>query len=139
MLLMPKKWKFRKQFVKNLSWKAKNWDEVSFWDYWIKAIESWYISNRQLEATRKVIIRHVRKVWKIWFRVFPNVPITKKWLEMPMGKWKWDVDIYKAAVKKWKIILEITWLSYEQAKDVLFRASKKLPIRTRIVSKWEIR
>jgi len=139
MLLTPKRRKFRKQFIKPLKWKSSRWSTISFGDYWIKAITSWYVSNRQLEAVRKVIVRHTRKVGKLWLRVFPDRPFTKKWLEMPMGKGKWDVDIYKAAIRKWKILIEVTWLEQDQAEDILLRASKKLPIKTRVVFKWEIR
>ena len=71
-------------------------------------------------------------------RVFPDVPFTKKGLEMPMGKWKWDVDIYKAPVKKGKIMLEISWLDQETSEKVLTSAAKKLPIKARVVAKWEI-
>lgn len=139
MLLTPKRWKFRKQHVKPLSWKSVRWSYISFWDIWLKAITSWHVTNKQLEAARKVVVRHIRKVWQVWFRVFPDTPITKKWLEMPMGTWKWDVDIYAAAVRKWKIILEVSWLSQEDAKKILVSAWKKLPIKTRVVVKWEIR
>jgi large subunit ribosomal protein L16 len=100
MLLQPKKWKYRKQFVPVLRGKAKNGYTVSFGQYGLKAVESGYLSGRQLEAARKVIIRHVRKVGKIRFRVFPDVPFTKKGLEMPMGKGKGDVSEYKAKVKR---------------------------------------
>lgn len=139
MLLTPKRWKFRKQHVKPLSWKSVRWSYISFGDMWLKAVTSWYLSNKQLEAARKVVVRHTRKVWQIRFRVFPNTPITKKWLEMPMGTWKWDVDHYAAAVRKWKIIFEVSWLAEEDARKVLISAWKKLSVRTRVVLKWEVR
>jgi len=78
MLLTPKRWKHRKQFVPMIRGKAKNGYYVAFGTHGLKAVQSGYISSRQLEAARKVMIRHVRKVGKIWFRVFPDVPITKK-------------------------------------------------------------
>jgi len=121
-----------------IRWKAKNGYYVAFGSHGLKAVESGYISSRQLEAARKVMIRHVRKVGKIWFRVFPDVPITKKWLEMPMGSGKGDVDEYRARVKKWKVIFEMTGLSTEEMKEVFDKASKRLPIKTRVVEKWEI-
>ena len=139
MLLTPKRWKFRKPIVKALKWKANRWNTVAFWEFWLKAITSSYVTNRQLEASRKVIIRHVRKLWKIWFRVFPDVPFTKKWLEMPMGKGKGDVDFYTASVKKWRIIFEISGLDREKAIEVLASAAKKLPVKTRVVAKGEVR
>lgn len=138
MLLQPKKWKYRKQFVPVLRGKAKNWYNVSFGDYGLKAVESGYLSGRQLEAARKVIIRHVRKVGKIRFRVFPDVPFTKKGLEMPMGKGKGDVSEYKAKVKRGRVILEVSGLDPEMMAFVFKKASAKLPVKTRMVLKGEI-
>ena len=74
----------------------------------MKATTSGYLTNRQLEAARKVIVRTTRKVGKIWFRVFPDLPYTKKGLEMPMGKGKGDVDTYRVRIKPGKIIFEIS-------------------------------
>jgi len=139
MLLTPKKWKFRKTFVKPLKGKSARGNEVSFGTYWLKATTSAYITNRQLEAARKVIIRHIRRVWKIRYRVFPDVPLTKKGLEMPMGKGKGDVYIYAAAVKKGKVILEISWVDKEKAEEILLNAAKKLPVKARVVGRWEVR
>lgn len=139
MLLSPKRWKFRKPIVRSLKGKSCRWTTVAFWEFWLKAVTSDYISNKQLEAARKVIVRSIRKVWKIWIRVFPDTPFTKKWLEMPMGTGKWDVDIYTAPVRKWKILFEVSWLSPEEAQNTLIKASKKLSIKTRVVSKWEIK
>lgn len=108
MLMQPQRRKYRKQHVPVLKGKAKKGYEVSFGTYGLKAMENGYLSSRQLESVRKVIVRHTRKVGKIRMRVFPDVPFTKKGLEMPMGKGKGEVDQYKASVKKGKIILEIT-------------------------------
>lgn len=139
MLLTPKRRKHRKHMIPNLKGKSTRGSTVAFGEYWLKATTSDYLSNRQLEAARKVIVRHTRKIWKIWFRVFPDVPFTKIGLEMPMGKGKWEVDIYKAAVRKWKIILEVSWLDKELAEKVLSSASKKLSVKTRVVTKGEMK
>ncbi len=139
MLLTPKRWKFRKPIIRSLTWKSTSGNSVVFGDFGIKAVTSGYLTNKQIEASRKVIVRVTRKFGKVWLRVFPDVPFTKKWLEMPMGTWKWDVDIYTAPVKKWKIIFEIWWIPRDQAYDILTRCAKKLPIKTRVVAKWEIR
>jgi large subunit ribosomal protein L16 len=85
-----------------------------------------------------VIIRHVRKVGKIRFRVFPDVPFTKKGLEMPMGKGKGDVSEYKAKVKRGRVILEVSGLDPEMMAFVFKKASAKLPVKTRMVLKGEI-
>lgn len=138
MLLTPKRRKHRKQIVPSLKGKSTRWNTVAFGDYGLKATTSWYISNRQIEAARKVIVRHTKKVWRLWLRIFSDVPFTKKWLEMPMGKWKWDVDIYKAPVKKGKIILEVWGLEKDLSEKILTSAAKKLPIKARVVAKWEM-
>lgn len=124
--------------VPNLKGKSTRGSTVVFGEYGLKATTSDYLSNRQLEAARKVVVRHTRKIWKIRFRVFPDVPITKIGLEMPMGKGKGEVDIYKAAVRKGRIILEVSGLDAETAKTVLTSASKKLSVKTRVVTRGEI-
>lgn len=139
MLLTPKRWKHRKQHVKHISGMAVRWSYVSFWDYGLKALESCFITNRQIEAARKVIVRHTKKFWKMWIRMFPDVPLTKKWLEMPMGKGKGDVEKFAARVKRWRIMFEVTGLDEETSKMALINAAKKLPIKTTVIAKWEIR
>jgi len=139
MLLTPKRRKHRKRFIKWLKGKSTRWSSVAFGDFGMKAITSGYISNRQIEAARKVIVKRVRKIGKIWIRVFPDVPFTKKWLEMPMGKGKGDVDIYKAAIRKWRIIFEINGVDKETAEDIFTRAGKKLSVKVRTIGKWEVR
>ncbi len=138
MLLTPKRWKYRKQMIPSLKGKSTRWSSVAFWEFWLKATTSGYISNREIESARKVVVRHTRKVGRLWIRVFPDVPFTKKGLEMPMGKGKWDVDIYKAPIRKWKIILEVSWIDRDLAERILISASKKLCIKARVVAKWEI-
>jgi len=139
MLLTPKRRKFRKTFIKNPKGKSTRWSTVAFGDYGLKATTSGFISNRQIEAARKVIIRRIRKIGKLWIRIFPDVPFTKKGLEMPMGKGKGDVDIYKATVRKGRIIFEINGVDRATAEDILIRAGKKLPVKVRVVAKGEIR
>ena len=137
-LLMPMRWKFRKQRRGRNKWIATRWTYVAFGDYWMKALENVYITNRQLEAARKVLVRYVRKVGKLWIRIFPDLPYTKKWLEMPMGKGKWDVDHYRARVKRWKIIFEITGVDRQTAEEAFKQAAYKLPWRYKLVERWQI-
>lgn len=139
MLLTPKRWKYRKPIIRQLNGKSSRGSSIAFGEFGLKAITSDYVTNKQIEAARKVIVRHIKKVGKIWIRVFPDVPFTKKGLEMPMGTGKGDVDIYTAPVKKGKILFEITGLSREDAQKVLLSAAKKLPIKARVVEKGEIR
>ena len=86
-----------------------------------------------------MIVKHTRKVGQLWMRVFPDTPITKKGLEMPMGSGKGDVDIYAAPVKKGRVLFEISGLSRELAEEVIISAAKKLPIKARFVAKGEIK
>ncbi len=125
--------------IKHISGLAVRGAEVSFGDYGLKALESDFITNRQIEAARKVIVRYTRKVGKLWIRMFPDVPMTKKWLEMPMGKGKGDVEKFVARVKRGRIMFEVTGLDAETAKKCLIAASKKLSVKTTVIAKGEIR
>jgi large subunit ribosomal protein L16 len=138
-LLTPKSWKHRKEHIKPIQGKAARGTSVSFGEYGLKATSSDYISNRQIEAARKVIARYIKKVGKVWIRVFPRVPLTKKGLEMPMGKGKGDVDVYTARIKQGKILFELSGLDADAAKEVLTKAGKKLSVQTRVVKRGEIR
>lgn len=138
-ILTPKRWKYRKQMRGRITGAATRGNKVAFGEYGLKATTSAYVSNRQLEAARKVIVRYTRKVGKIWFRVFPDVPYTKKGLEMPMGSGKGDVDHYQARVKKGGILFEVSGLDREIAEEAFKKASYKLPMTTRMVEKGEVR
>ena len=138
-LLAPKRWKYRKQMRGRIKWVAKWGHKVAFGTYGIKAVENWYLTNRQLEAARRVIVRRNRKTGKIWIRIFPDIPYTKKGLEMPMGKGKWGVDHFVARVKRWAIIMELSGLSEEQAQEVVKQVWYKLPIKVKMVWRNEIK
>ena len=125
--------------VKHISGVSTRGAEVSFGDYGLKALESDYVTNRQIEAARKVIVRHTRKIGKLWIRIFPDVPMTKKGLEMPMGKGKGDVEKFVARVKRGRVMFEVTWLDEATARMALNAASKKLGVKTTVIAKWEIR
>jgi len=112
---------------------------VSFGDFGLKATTSSYVTNRQLEAARKVIVRYTRKVGKMWIRVFPDVPYTKKWLEMPMGTGKGDVAFYQARIKKGAVLFEVSGLDRATAQEAFSMAWYKLPMKVRIVEKGEVR
>jgi len=138
MLLVPKRWKHRKQFRWRIQGKSKGNTYVAFGDYGIKALQNAYITSRQLEAARRVLVRYNRKVGKIWTRIFPDIPYTKLWLEMPMGKGKGAVDHYVARVKRWTIMMEISWVSEEVAKEAIKQAGYKFPVKVKMVAKNEI-
>ena len=134
-LLTPKTWKHRKEHVKSIVGKSSRGAAVAFGDYGLKATTSAYITNRQIESARKVIVRYVKNVGKIWLRVFPNVPLTKKWLEMPMGKGKGDPKGYVAEVLPGRIIFEIDGVTFAQAKEAIRKAGSKVSVRSRMVSR----
>ena len=138
MLLTPKRRKHRKQMIPSLKGKSTKGTTIAFWEYGLKAITNGYISNREIEAARKVVVRHTRKTWRLWIRVFPDVPFTKKWLEMPMGKGKWDVDIYKTPVRRGKDIIEVSGIDEDLAKKILISASKKLSVKARFAIKGDV-
>ena len=92
-----------------------------------------------MEAARKVIVRAIKKVGKLWIRVFPDVPFTKKGLEMPMGTGKGDVDIYTAMVRKGRVLFELSGLPKEVAQETMIKASKKLPVKAKFVVRGEIK
>ncbi|MCS6983144.1 MAG: 50S ribosomal protein L16 [Candidatus Absconditabacterales bacterium] len=133
MLLTPKRRKFRKEHVKQISGIASNGYAVSFGEYGLKALDNGFISNRQVESARKVITRYIRKVGKIWIRVFPRVPITSHGMEMPMGKGKGDVAYYACRIRKGTVLFEIGGVPFEIAKSTLLKASKKLSVGTEFV------
>jgi len=139
MLLTPKRWKYRKPIVRQLRWKSYRWSTVAFWQYWLKAITSSYITNKEIESARKVIVRAIKKTGKMWIRIFPDVPFTRKWLEMPMGTGKGDVDIYTAAVRRGRVMFEVTGIPREVAKETLIKASKKLSVKAKFVERGEIK
>ena len=139
MLLTPKRWKFRKPIIRQLKGKSYRGSTVAFWQYGLKALTSSYVSNREIEAARKVIVRSIKKTGKMWIRVFPDVPFTRKWLEMPMGTGKGEVDIYTAAVRKWRVMFELMWIPREAAKEALIKASKKLSVKAKFVERWEVK
>lgn len=138
-ILTPKRRKYRKQMRGRITGAATRGNKVVFGEFGLKATTSAYITNRQLEAARKVIVRYTRKVGKLWFRVFPDVPYTKKGLEMPMGSGKGDVDFYQARIKKGGILFEVSGLDRATAEEALKMASYKLPVTTRMVEKGEVR
>lgn len=139
MLLTPKRWKFRKPIIRQLRGKSYRGSTVAFWQYGLKALTSSYISNREIEAARKVIVRAIKKTGKMRVRIFPDTPFTKLGLEMPMGTGKGDVDIYTAPVRRGRVMFEIMGIPKEAAKIVLIKASKKLSVKARFVERGEIK
>ncbi len=134
-MLMPKKTKFRKDHKRYHRGKATRMNSVSFGEFGLKSLEGCWISSRQIEAARKVITKYTRKDGKMWIRIFPDKPVTKKGGEMPMGKGKGAVDHYVAVIKPGTVMFEIAGVNEELAKKVLLLAAYKLPVKCRFVIK----
>lgn len=138
MLLMPKKVKFRKMMKGNMRGKAYRGSDVSFGEYGLKAIEPGWISNRQIESARIAINRHVKRGCKVWIRIFPDKPLTKKPAETRMGKGKGSPESWVAVVKSGRVLYEMSGVKEDVAKEALRLASHKLPIATRFVKRGEV-
>jgi large subunit ribosomal protein L16 len=137
-MLMPKRAKFRKQFRGRMKGRATRGAEVSFGEYGLQALEPVWMTSRQIEAARRVIVRQVRRHGKYWIRIFPDKPVTKKPAETRMGKGKGNVEYYVAVVKPGRILFEISGLDEQLAHEVLRQASHKLPIKTQVVSRFDL-
>jgi large subunit ribosomal protein L16 len=133
-MLMPKRSKYRKQMRGRMKGKARRGAEIHFGDYGLQALEPAWISSRQIEACRRAMVRAMRRRGKIWIRIFPDKPITKRAAESRMGKGKGAVEFYAAVVKPGRILFEIGGdVPEEAAMEALRLASYKLPIKTKVV------
>lgn len=136
-MLMPKKVKYRKMQKGRMDGKAYRGSSVSFGEFGLKATEPGWVSSRQVEAARVAITRHAKRGCKVWIRVFPDKPITKKPAETRMGKGKGTPEYWVAVVKPGKILYEMSGVTVETAKEALRLASHKLPVATRFVKRDE--
>ncbi len=134
---MPKKVKFRKMQKGRMNGKAYRGSTVTFGEFGMKALEPGWISSRQIEAARIAITRHAKRGCKVWIRIFPDKPITKKPAETRMGKGKGALEYWVAVVKPGRILYEMSGVSEELAKEAFRLASHKLPLETRFVKRDE--
>ncbi len=134
-MLMPKKVKYRKQQRGTMRGKASRGNKVAFGDYGLQALGACWLTSRQIEAGRVAIMRHIKKGGKLWIRVFPWKPVTKKPLETRMGKGKGDPEIWVDVVKPGRILFELAGVPEEVAREAFRLASHKLPIKTRFVKR----
>ncbi|MDO9549271.1 MAG: 50S ribosomal protein L16 [Candidatus Marinimicrobia bacterium] len=137
-MLAPRKVKHRKQQKGRMKGLATRGSEVSFGHFGLKALEPGWISSRQIEAARVAITRKVRKHGKMWIRIFPDKPITKKPAETRMGKGKGVPEYWVAVIKPGRVLFEVEVADYEQAKEAFSTAVHKLPIKTKVVSRREV-
>jgi len=132
-MLMPKRVKWRKQMRGRMTGHETRGVEISFGEYGLQALEPCWLTQRQLEAARRALVRYMKRRGKVWIRVFPDKPITRKAAETRMGKGKGAVDHWVAVVKPGRIILELSGLPEDVAKEAIRLASYKLPIKTKMV------
>ncbi len=138
-MLMPKRYKYRKQMRGRMKGKARRGAEVHFGDYGLQALEPAWITARQIEACRRAMVRAMKRRGKVWIRIFPDKPITKRAAESRMGKGKGDVEFYAAVVKPGRILFEIGGDVVEStALEAMRLASYKLPIKTKVVRREEV-
>ncbi len=134
-MLMPKKVKFRKQQRGRMCGKAWRGSDLSFGDFGLKVMECGYITDRQIEASRIAMTRFIKRGGKVWLRLFPDKPITKKPAETRMGKGKGAPEHWVAVVKPGRVMFEMAGVDLATAKEAMKLAAHKLPIHTRFVSR----
>ncbi|VAW14219.1 LSU ribosomal protein L16p (L10e) [hydrothermal vent metagenome] len=134
-MLQPKRTKFRKAHKGRIHGVAKGGTALNFGAYGLKAQEPARVTARQIEAARRALTRHMKRAGRVWIRIFPDVPVSKKPTEVRMGKGKGTPEFWAARVKPGRIMFEIDGVPYEVARQALELASAKLPIKTRFVKR----
>jgi large subunit ribosomal protein L16 len=134
-MLSPKKTKYRKAHKGRIRGNAKGGFTLTFGEYGLKALEPERITARQIEASRRAISRYVRRVGRMWIRVFPDVPVSKKPAEVRMGSGKGSVEYWACRVKPGRILFEVDGVPEEVAREAMERAAAKLPIKTKFVAR----
>lgn len=134
-MLSPKKFKHRKQHKGRIHGMAKGGTQLNFGAYGLKALTPDRVTARQIEAARRAITRHLRRQGKVWIRIFPDVPVTSKPLEVRQGKGKGSPDYWACRVKPGRIMFELDGVSEEMAREAFALASMKLPVKTKFVAR----
>lgn len=134
-MLSPKRTKFRKAFKGRIHGQAKGGSDLNFGSYGLKTTEPERITARQIEAARRAMTRHMKRQGRVWIRIFPDLPVTKKPTEVRMGKGKGSVEFWAAKVKPGRIMFEIDGVSEEVAREALRLAAMKLPVKCRFVQR----
>ena len=134
-MLSPKRTKFRKQFKGRISGTAKGGTTLTFGSFGLKAVEPERVTARQIEAARRAMTREMKRQGRVWIRVFPDVPITKKPTEVRMGKGKGGVELWACRVAPGRIMFELDGVTEAVAREALRLAAAKLPIKTRFVAR----
>ena len=134
-MLQPKRTKFRKAFKGRIKGVASSGATLSFGEYGLKAIEPERVTARQIEAARRALTRHMKRAGRVWIRVFPDVPVSKKPAEVRMGSGKGAPEFWAARVKPGRVLFELDGVSVQVAREALELAAAKLPIKTRFVAR----
>jgi len=134
-MLQPKRTKYRKAFKGRISGAAKGGFNLDFGSYGLKAMEPDRVTARQIEAARRAITRHMKRAGRVWIRVFPDVPVSKKPAEVRMGSGKGAPEFWAARVKPGRVLFELDGVPVTVAKEALALAAAKLPIKTRFVAR----
>ena len=134
-MLQPKRTKFRKQFKGRIHGVAKGAIELNFGSFGLKAMEPDRVTARQIEAARRAITRHMKRAGRVWIRIFPDVPVSKKPAEVRMGSGKGAPEFWAARVKPGRILFELEGVTPQVAKEALALAAAKLPIKTRFIER----
>lgn len=134
-MLQPKRTKYRKQFKGRNRGVATRGTEVSFGQYGLKATAAGFITSRQIEAARRALTRHIKRGGKVWIRIFPDKPITKKPLEVRQGKGKGSVEYWVAVIQPGRVLFEMEGIPADMAKAALKLAAAKLPMTTNFVTR----
>jgi large subunit ribosomal protein L16 len=136
-MLQPKRTKFRKQFKGRIHGAAKAGTTLAYGEVGLKAMEPERLTARQIEAARRAIARHTKRAGRMWLRIFPDVPVSKKPAEVRMGSGKGSPELWVARVKPGRIIFELGGLNQQVAREALILGAAKLPIKTRVVTRLE--
>ncbi len=136
-MLQPKRTKFRKQFKGRIHGVAKSGTTLAYGEVGLKAMEPERLSARQIEAARRAIARHTKRAGRMWLRIFPDVPVSKKPAEVRMGSGKGSPELWVARVKPGRIIFELGGVNQQVAKEALILGAAKLPIKCRVVTRIE--
>jgi large subunit ribosomal protein L16 len=137
-MLMPKRVKYRKSQRGRRTGKAYRGSSVAFGDFGLKAMEPAWITSRQIEACRVALTRKMKRDGKVWIRIFPDKPVSKKPLETRMGKGKGGPEFWVAVIKPGRVMFEVAGITRELASEALKLCSHKLPIKTKVVSRPDI-
>ena len=135
-MLIPKRVKWRKQMRGRMKGHETRGVEVSFGEFGLQALEPAWLTQRQIEAARRALVRYMKRRGKVWIRIFPDKPVTQRAAETRMGKGKGAVDHWVAVVKPGRILIEVSGLPEEVAREAMRLASHKLPIKTKMVASY---